>query len=51
MEKKIKKMIAREEKKLADWIQNADCNDIYTEEYKIGVIEGLKMALKAVKGG
>lgn len=51
MKKKLEKLIKEEQGKLIDWIQNSDCNDVYTEEYMVGRIDGLKLALDAITGG
>jgi hypothetical protein len=50
MHKKLIKLIKNEEKKLKSWYEKGNCEDLLTEEYIYGRIEGLKLALKALKG-
>jgi hypothetical protein len=49
--KKIERLLKNEEKKLKSWFEIGDCDDHSTEEYINGRIEGLKLALNALKGG
>ncbi|MEY3126348.1 MAG: hypothetical protein RL273_472 [Bacteroidota bacterium] len=47
--KKLEKALKKEQEKLNSWIFEGNCEDASTEEYLIGRIDGLKLAIKLVK--
>jgi|LakMenE01Jun11ns_1017448.scaffolds.fasta_scaffold9954237_10 hypothetical protein len=49
--KKLEKALKKEQEKLNSWIFEGNCEDASTEEYLIGRIDGLKLAIKLVKVG
>lgn len=48
--RKIARALREAEDRLRTWYEHGDCHDAETEEYLIGRIEGLRLALDLAKG-
>lgn len=49
--RKIEKSLSLARKRLDSWFRDGDCHDQATEEWLMGVIRGLEIALMALKEG
>jgi hypothetical protein len=50
MREKIEKSLKKAKNRLDSWFKDGDCDDQATEDWLMGVIHGLEVALLATKG-
>lgn len=48
--KEIEKQLKKARSHLDSWLKQGDCDDQATEEWLLGIIRGLEIALVATKG-